>query len=189
MGLAKLSIWVRDTAHPCLPYQSTSHSFVAVILTCDLQPLTFKAVINGLYPLTDTGKMRGKIHGQPEVPPGCYIVFAFATCKNIFTDMALIQVGCGQEVCVNLISKSLSRCTGEIIWALNIAQYLGPNYSPSSPAGKEIPQKVIKNAKEALEELQRHIPSDPILNAIPISMDELKKMAKKEMDDLNKKAK
>ncbi len=181
MGLSKLSIWVRDTVHPCIPYESTGHSFMVAILCCDLQPLHFGSVKNGLYPLTDPGKGGGRIHGQVEVPPGCYIIIGAATCKNIFTDMAMVQVGCDQEVCVNLITKSLSTCTGQIIAALNIAQYLGPAYAPSSPAGKEIPKEVLSRAIGALEELLKHIPKDRILPAIPISIEELKHMAEKEI--------
>lgn len=180
MGLSKLNIWVRDTTYPCLPYQSTGHSYIAVILTCDLKPLHFGEVKNGLYPLKEPGKGGGRIHGQPEVPPGCYIVVGVATCKNIYTDMAMVQVGCNQEVCVNLITKSLSTCSGQIIAALNIANVLGPNYAPSSPAGREIPKEVISKAIKALEELKEYIPKDPILPALPISIEDLKKMAAEE---------
>lgn len=180
MTMSKLSIWVRDTVHPCLPYQSTTHSWSAIILTCDLQPLHFGAVKNGVYQLTDPGKAGGRVHGQVEVPPGCYIVLAAATCKNIFTDMAVVQVGCGEEACVNLITKTLSTCTGQLIYALNIASFLGPNYTPSSSAGKEIPKEVVSRAITALDELRRHLPEDHVLPMLPISLDDLRKMAEKE---------
>ncbi len=180
MSLSKLSIWVRDTAHPCLPYQSTAHSWVAIIMTCDLQPLHFGPVHNGVFALTDPGKAGGKVHGQIPVPPGCYIVVAVATCKNIYTDMSMIQVGCAQEVCVSLIPKSLSTCTGQIIAALNIASILGAGFAPSSPAGREIPREVISKAIDALEKLREYIPKDTVLPALPISLDDLKKMAEEE---------
>lgn len=183
MGLSKLSIWVKDTAHPCLPYQSTAHSWIAIILSCDLQPLSYGAVNNGVFALTDKGKAGGRIHGQVDVPPGCYIVVAVATCKNIYTDMAMVQVGCNQEACVSLITKSLSTCTGELIAALNIATILGPGYAPSSPPGREIPREVISKALTALEELRKNIPEDIILPKLPISLDELKKMAEKEKSE------
>jgi len=180
MGMSKLSIWVRDTSHPCLPYQSTGHSWIAIILTCDLQPLYFGAVKNGVYPLTDPGKAGGRVHGQVDVPPGCYIVLAVATCKNIYTDMAMVQVCCNEETCVNLIPKSLSTCSGQLITALNIASILGPGYAPSSPAGQEIPKEVISRAISALEELRKRLPEDTILPRLPVSLDDLKKMAEKE---------
>ena len=180
MGLSKLSIWIRDTAHPCLPYESTGHSWVAAILSCGLKPLHFAAVKNGLFPLTDPGKAGGRVHGQVEVPPGCYIVVAFSTCKNVFTDMAMVQVGCNTEVCVNLITKRLSTCTGQLIAALNVAAVLGPGYNPSSAERSKIPKEVISKAIEVLQELNRHMPPDPVLPALPVSIDDLKKMAEKE---------
>jgi hypothetical protein len=180
MGLSKLSIWVRDTAHPSLPYQSTGHNWVAVILSCDLQPLSYGAVNNGIFELTDKGKAGGRIHGQVDVPPGFYIVLAVATCKNVFTDWTMVQTCCNQEVCANLIPKALSTCTNELIWALNIAQFLKASYSSSSPAGREIPKEVVSKAIAALEELRKHIPEDMILPNLPISLDKLMKMAEKE---------
>ena len=180
MSLSTLSIWVRDTAHPCLPYQSTGHSWTAIILTCDLQPLSFGAVNNGIFRLTEPGAGGGKVHGQVGVPPGCYIVFAVATCKNIFTDMALVQVGCDKTSCVNLIPKRVSTCAGQLLVTLGIAQILGPKFSSGCPAGNEIPKEVVARAKGALEELLKYLPWDPVMSALPISVDELEAMAKEE---------
>lgn len=185
MGCSKLSIWVRDTRYPCLPYQSTGHSYYALILTCDLQPLHFGEVKNGWYLLNETGKGGGRIHGQIEVPPGSYIIIGVATCKNIYTDMAMVQVGCDQEVCVNLITKALSTCTGQIIDALKIAQQLGPNYAPSSPAGREIPKEVLSEAIDALEKLKEYIPKDRVLSALPISIDDLLRIAEEDQPKTN----
>jgi hypothetical protein len=176
MGMSKLSIWVRDTAHPCLPYQSTGHSFYAIIWTCDLQPLSFGRVKNGLFPLTDLGAGGGRVHGQVEVPPGCYIVVAYATCKNVFTDFAMVQVGCNDEACVNLLTKSATTCLGVQIVTLKIAQYLGPNYNPASPAGREIPKEVLANAIASLEKLRTYLPEDTITPRL-VSLDELMKLA------------
>lgn len=180
MSMSELSIWVRDTAHPCLPYQSTAHNWISAIFTCDLQPLSFGAVKNGIFPLTDTGNGGGRVHGQVRVPPGCYIVVAFATCKNVLTDMAFVQVGCRETACVNLITKRLSTCTGQLIVALKVGQVLGAKYSASSPPGEQIPPEVIANATKALEELRKHLPWDPVLGAFPVSEDELIEMAKEE---------
>jgi len=180
MGLSKLSIWVRDTAHPCIPYESTRHSYIAVILSCNLKPLHFGSVKNGIFRLTHPGKAGGNIYGQVEVPPGCYIVLAFSTCKNVYTDMAMVQVGCNTEVCVNLITKRLSTCAGQIITALNIAQVLGPNYRPASPEESKIPSQVIERTISALEELKKYMPPDPVLPALPVSIEDLKEMARKE---------
>lgn len=175
MGMSKLCIWVRDTAHPCLPYQSTGHSFYAIIWTCDLQPLHFGRVKNGLFPLTDPGKLGGRVHGQVEVPPGCYVVVAYATCKNVFTDFAMVQVGCNDEVCVNLLPRSVATCLGQLVYALNVAQWLGPVYSPGSPAGREIPKEALSNAIASLNKLRDYLPEDTITPRL-LSLDELKKL-------------
>jgi len=180
MGLAKLNIWVRDTAHPSLPYQSTGHTWLAIILTSDLQSLSYGAVNNGIFALTDSGKAGGKVHGQVDVPPGFYIVFAVATCKNVLTDWAMVQACCNQEACVNLLPKAMTTCVGELLWALQIAQTMQQAYSYSSPSGREIPREVVSKTIAALEELCRHLPEDQIMPKLPITLDKLKKIAEKE---------
>ena len=112
MGMSKLNIWVRDTMHPLLPYQSTGHNFRAVILSCEtpITPLDFGAVSNGVFPLTDKGSAGGVIHGGVEVPPGTYLVRAWATCKNVWTSWAWVQVGCGETACVNLLPNRFRQC-------------------------------------------------------------------------------
>lgn len=178
MGMSKLSIWVRDTTHPCLPYQSTKHSWFAIILTCDFQPLHFGLVKNGLFPLRTPGKLGGKVHGQVEVPPGCYLVVGYATCKNIFTDIAMVQVGCNTETCVNLLPKSASTCLGQLIATIKVAQAMGTNqYSFGCPVGREIPEEVLSNAINSLEKLREFLPEDTLTPKI-ISMDELIALAK-----------
>lgn len=181
MSLSELSIWVRDTEHPCLPYQSSRHSFVAVIVSCGFHPLSFGAVQNGLFWLTEPGKGGGKVHGQVKVPPGCYLVFGVATCKNVYTDFAYVQAGCDQTVCVNLLPKRVSTCAGQLIQTIRLALNLGAaNYSFSSPEGQDVPKDVLEKAAGALEELVRHLPKDPVLERQPIKFDELKKMAARE---------
>ena len=49
MSMSEMSIWVRDANNPCLPYHSTSHSFVALILSCSLKPLSFGKVKDGAH--------------------------------------------------------------------------------------------------------------------------------------------
>ena len=188
MGMSRLSIWVRDTAHPCLPYQSTAHTWRAIIWTCDLQPLNFGSVKNGIFDLTDPGALRGKVHGQVAVPPGCYIVVAYASCKNVFTELAMVQVGCNDEACVNLLPKSVSTCLGQLLYAFNIAQHVGSaNYQWSSPAGREVPEEVLSNAIASLEKLRTYLPEDPITPRI-VSLDELKKIAVKEQKEQQQKS-
>lgn len=173
MGMSTLSIWVRDTAHPCLPYESTKHSWLAIIMTCDLQLLNFGSVKNGLFPLTTPGKLGGKVHGQVRVPPGCYIVVGVGTCKNVFTDFAMVQAGCNMETCVNLLPKAASTCLGQIIATIKVAQAIGVNnYSFGCPVGREIPEEVLSNALNSLEKLREFLPEDTVTPKI-ISMEKL----------------
>jgi len=57
---------------------------------------------------------------------------------------------------------------------------LGPSYRPGSAERSRIPKEVVSKAIEVLEELNRHMPPDPVLPALPVSIDDLKKMAEKE---------
>lgn len=173
MGLSRLSIWVRDPYSPLLPYQSSGHSFRACILTADYKPLHFGAVQHGLLALTHPGPRGGMVHGQVEVPPGCYMVVGFAACKNVVTDFALVQVCCGQEVCVNLVTKTLATCRGQLVWALSLAYQAGSKYKPASEEGSRIPKELAGKAIEVLEELSKYLPKDHVLPALPIDLKEL----------------
>ncbi|MCW4050724.1 MAG: hypothetical protein NWE89_13420 [Candidatus Bathyarchaeota archaeon] len=171
--MSKLNFWIRDPYHPLLPYQSSGHNFRVVILTADYKPLNFGAVHHGVFALTHQGPRRGKVHGQVEVPPGCYIVVGYASCKNVLTDFALVQVGCGKEVCVNLITKTMATCRNQLIWALNLAYKAGNQYKPASEEGSKIPKKVAGKVLEALKELGEYLPEDHVTPALPIDEEEL----------------
>lgn len=103
-----------DERHrPPVPTVSEQRThWIAIIHTCGLEPLSYGQVNNGIFPLTEAGKAGGKVHGQVDVPPGCCIVLAVATCKNVYTDMAMVQAGCDQTACLNLITKRLCTCAG-----------------------------------------------------------------------------
>ncbi|HUX06759.1 MAG TPA: hypothetical protein VMX35_05535 [Acidobacteriota bacterium] len=174
--MSELSIWIRDTADPCLPYKSTSHSWIAVIWSCGIKPLAFGDVRDGFFPLNVPGAARGRVHGQVKVPPGCYIVFAFSPCKNIFTDMTYVQVGCGETACVNLVTKRFSSCTYQLIKTIDIAAALGKHYKPGSEE-KEIPRELLDHAKKALEKLLDFLPDDPVVNALKTTDRHLEKLA------------
>jgi hypothetical protein len=88
-----------------------------------------------------------------------------------------VQVGCGETACVNLITKRLSTCTGQLLAAIDIAAILGPNYKPGSDQ-KEIPRDLLEHVKEALEKLLKFLPGDPVLDALKPADEHLKKLAK-----------
>ena len=65
-----LSITIRDTEHPCAPYQTTRHTFLVQIFNCDGKPLFWKGVNYGKpFPLDVPGEKGGRIHAQVKVPP------------------------------------------------------------------------------------------------------------------------
>ncbi len=111
-----LSIIIRDTEHPCAPYQSTGHTFLVQIFHCDGKPLFWKGINYGKpFPLDVRGEKGGFIHAQVKVPPGCYLVRGIASCKNVVTDWAWVGVGCDQTVCVNLVPPSVIHCINRVI--------------------------------------------------------------------------
>ena len=168
MSMSEMSIWVRDANNPCLPYHSTSHSFVALILSCSLKPLSFGKVKDGVVHLDKPGAAGGRVHGQVKVPPGCYIVVAYARCKNVFTNLAYVQVGCDQTVCVNLLPKRVSQCVGELVATIREAQQQGAtNYSFASPPRKDVPEDVLEEAAHALGRLEEALGQDPFFDALP----------------------
>lgn len=186
--MSRLNIWVRDTVHPLLPYQSTGHSYRAIIASCEtpLTPLSYGAVNNGVFPLTDTGPAGGKVHGEVEVPPGTYLVRAWATCKNVFTSWAWVQVCCGETACVNLITNRFRHCVTDTQLVALLAAWCQTQNIPFSPGSNaiDIPPEVLKRAAEALGELAKHLPEpdkdyDRELDRM---LQEMKKVAKSERD-------
>lgn len=162
MGLSTLNIWVRDTRHPLLPYQSSTHNFIALILSCETPytPLTFGALTNGLFPLTEPGAGGGKVHGQVKVPHGTYLVRAFAPCKNVFTSWAWTQVCCDEEVCVNLITNRFRDCIKETQLVAQLYGWCdeqGIPYRPGSDPVK-LSHDLLRKADEVLGALAENLP-------------------------------
>lgn len=62
-------------------------------------------------------------HIEVEVPPGCYIVRAWVCWGNLWTDRAMVIVGCGQEACVNLIVPRKVNCIPDVILPVGIAAH------------------------------------------------------------------
>ena len=175
MGLSKLSIWVRDPHHPIHPYAASGHSFKIKILTADYMPLHFGAVHNGVFKLTHPGPRGGRVHGQVEVPPGCYIVLAYAPCFNVVTDFAMAQVGCDQEVCVNLYPKHMHFCIIYLLEALHHLQHLGPRYVTGAPQLK-LREPLLEAAVKSLKELSDSFPREEMIEMMRVSEADLKEL-------------
>jgi len=174
LGLSKLSIWIRDPRHPLHPYMASGHSFRVRILTADLVPLHFGPVHNGMYNLTHPGPMGGRVHGQVEVPPGCYFIIGYAPCFNVVTDLAMTQVGCDQEVCVNLLPKHMHLCILYLVEALHHLQKLGPRYKTGAIQPLKLPERLLENTLKNLEELGNVFPKEEMLEALRVSEADLK---------------
>ena len=58
-------------------------------------------------------------HIEVDVPPGCYVVWT-RVCHggNEETNKIMVMVGCGEDVCVNLLLNSVETCTNDVIHPL-----------------------------------------------------------------------
>jgi Common central domain of tyrosinase len=120
---AGLCVTVRDSHHPCAPYQSTGHSFEVEIYHCDGLPLVWGGVNFGAgAPLEVLGAGGGAVHGQFRVPHGCYLVRASAKCQNVVTDWAWVNVGCGASVCVDLVPPTVRHCIDRAVTGTRTAR-------------------------------------------------------------------
>ena len=142
MSYAKLNIWLRDL--DCCP--KNVWKVELVVKTCggeylvDFNPDVIKN-LKEAYP--DYNVQRGTRsnettiritqphphdpqvikHIELEVPPGCYIVRAWVCWGNLWTDRAMVIVGCGQDACVNLIVPQKVNCIVDVIIPVGIAAH------------------------------------------------------------------
>jgi hypothetical protein len=151
-----LSITVRDSDHPCAPYQATNDHFVAQIYHCDHKPLHWKGLDGTKVPLEAVVPDGPQIHGQFPVPPGIYLVRAEATCKNVITDWAWVQVCCNQTVCVNLVASPVVHCINRMIYSLRH----GTAGVQNVPVWETWPTEALRAAVE-LRNLVQVLPKEP----------------------------
>ncbi|MCK9593150.1 MAG: hypothetical protein M0Q91_14195 [Methanoregula sp.] len=88
---AKMNIWVRDRT--CALVKGRSHLH---IYDCHHRPV--------LEYIWFTGG-----HVEVDVPPGCYLVVVGTPGGNIYTDLAMVIVRCGDDACVNLVLNDYKR--------------------------------------------------------------------------------
>lgn len=167
-----LSVTVRDTVHPCAPYQSTSHSFFVQIFHCDGKPLFWKGIdFRSFVPLQEAGHGGGGIHGQFKVPPGCYLVRAVATCKNVVTDWAWVNVGCDTTACVDLVPPSVRQCIDRVLLGLQLGT-LDPPQEGEQRVADVMPDEV-QQAVQLLTRIAERLPEDVQLQNAP-TVDEVR---------------
>ena len=116
------------------------------------------------------GHAGGLIHTQVKVPPGCYLVRAFAPCHNVVTDWAWVNVGCDRTVCVDLVPPHIFHC----IHRLRVA--LDHGTIDEAPVEQFAP-KEIEMAREALDVLaerlpRRGLPDLPAADVLKAAFDE-----------------
>lgn len=169
MADSTLSILVRDRNRPCAPYFTTKHPFYVDIFHCDFTPLTWKGTTYKGY------KLKVNIHDQVKVPPGCYIVRAYAHCNNVVTEMAMVQVGCDATVCVSLLPTTVRYCLDRAIIGLKHGT------TSTTKISEKIPKDKINEAIRALESVKEYLPKEEV---IPELYKEVEEILKKERGDV-----
>lgn len=152
-----LSVTVRDARHPCAPYRSSDHSFQVEIYHCDGLPLFWDGVsFAGGVPLQVPGAAGGMIHGHFAVPPGCYLVRAAASCHNVVTDWAWVNVGCGATVCVDLVPPTVRHCIERALTGITLGTV------DHEQQVHDVAPREARTATNALKRLAGRLPADPL---------------------------
>jgi hypothetical protein len=114
MSTGKIDVWITTEGDPCHVRElgvDYPEPWVVAIWDCCGRVLTWCGRrYFGLQ--TKCG------HLEIEVPPGCYVLRAAEAMwwdtngvrGNYWTDHAVVQVSCGQEVCVTLVAPSTHNC-------------------------------------------------------------------------------
>lgn len=119
MGMSKLNVWVSGTDDPC---SISDRTWYITIFDCDGNVLQWCGKKYVVMPA-----LCG--HLEVEVPPGCYYIKAVWSFwlelgpriiyrVNHFTDAAIVQACCEQNVCVKLFNPSIHRCGTIVVRAL-----------------------------------------------------------------------
>ncbi|MGH9878722.1 MAG: hypothetical protein ACRD5H_13885 [Nitrososphaerales archaeon] len=146
MTTAKLNIWVSELDQPC---RISNRTWYVTIYGCDGKPLEWC----GRRYVVMAARCG---HLEVDVPPGCYAINAVWGFRflggiyyvNHFTDHAILQASCGQEVCVNLYAPTAHRCGVILLRAVQDLQ-----------RQNAIKPDLAKRAQEVLNELVRAIPA------------------------------
>lgn len=144
MGTATLNVWVRDKDFPCKPDMRWVWSVDVFI--CDGQPLYWCGTRYYGAHKTRHG------HVEIEVPPGCYIVRARTGSSghhNLFTHVTMVDVGCDESACVNLVPPGAWTCGQQWNHALRFQAAIG-----------HVPRELAQAAVEANQAVLEHLPRD-----------------------------
>lgn len=86
--MAKLNIWIRNEKCEVVNRRAHLH-----IMNCHG---------NQIFPTSGLFWFESG-HTEVQVPPGCYIITAGVVYGNVYTDMTMVVVRCGDDACVNLV--------------------------------------------------------------------------------------
>lgn len=142
---SRLRVVIRDKVHACKPYSNSAHSFWVFVFMPDFT--FFKA-----FPcMPPQGPGGGLIYGETEVPQGTYLVTAIASCGNVWTNWAWVQVCCDSVACVNLLARTKAQCIYDAV--IGIKQWLLEDQK-MNPEARKAADVVIK----ALTDVKKHLP-------------------------------
>ena len=159
MGYSILGIVVRDSRKPCAQYFSTAHTFWVDIWNCDGTSF-IKA-----------HRLAGRVHDQIKVPPGSYIVQGYGWCRNVVTDLVMVNVGCNETVCVNLLPTPVRLCWWRALIGLKYGTVVA---SPEKSVKEMIPKEVADRLNKILTEAMNYLPKEDML-PVGITEEELRK--------------
>lgn len=172
MSTVKLNIWVSELDEPC---RISNRMWYVTIYTCDGKPLEWCGKKYVVMP-AKCG------HLEVDVPPGCYTINAVWGFRflggvyyvNHFTDHAIVQACCGQEICVTLYTPTAHRCGVIFLRALHDLQ-----------KQNVIKPDLVKRAEEVITEIVKSIPQPK--NQFELGhLDEIEKIVE-QLDQENKK--
>jgi hypothetical protein len=102
MGLATLNVWIHNKTDPC---RIDDGPWFVHVTYCNGTPVEWCGHTYSAEP-ANCG------HGEIQLPPGCYVVFAVQVLflppiiRFTLTDHAIAIVGCGEHACVNLYTPA-----------------------------------------------------------------------------------
>ena len=116
----------------------------------------------------------GMIHGQVCVPPDSYLIRAVATCKNVVSDWAWTEEGCGKTVSVNIVIPNAIDCLLRTILGIQA----GTVDTPGGEAMiRNVMPKEVGDTVEAMKQIVEKLPASMLPH--PPTLEELEELHKK----------
>jgi hypothetical protein len=157
----KMCIYIRDRVHPADLYDSSGHTYaVSIHEVGSNSPLIWKGMNFNWVWLPFPGQS-GRIAGEYEVPAGTYLVKGYASCYNVVTNLAWVQVADNETVSVNLVPTTVVFC----LYSALIGVMLGG--TKETPTLKAVPQEA-EAFQKAANALIAKLPKEESVQFMPI---------------------